>query len=109
MCLIKASAATSEQSLRVAFALQNVTMMSHLMHLHGQRFQVVGIDGQRFPGAMRDTVPVPPLKTVTIAFDANNRGRWTFHCHNLYHLAAGMMTVVDYNGVPMSRLPANAG
>jgi FtsP/CotA-like multicopper oxidase with cupredoxin domain len=93
---------------RVEFVMQNVTMMSHPMHLHGHRFQVVGIDGQRFPGAVRDTVLVPPLKTVTIAFDADNPGRWAFHCHNLYHLAAGMMTVVDYAGVPMPRIPADA-
>jgi FtsP/CotA-like multicopper oxidase with cupredoxin domain len=93
---------------RVELVMQNVTMMSHPMHLHGHRFQVVGIDGRRFPGAVRDTVLVPPLRTVTIAFDADNPGRWAFHCHNLYHLAAGMMTVVDYAGVPMPRIPADA-
>lgn len=98
-----------EAGKRVEFALQNVTMMSHPMHLHGHRFQVVGIDRTRFPGAVRDTVLVPPLKTVTIAFDAGNQGRWAFHCHNLYHLAAGMMAVVDYDGVPMPRIPKNAG
>jgi FtsP/CotA-like multicopper oxidase with cupredoxin domain len=93
---------------RVEFVMQNKTMMSHPMHLHGHRFQVVGIDAQRFQGAIRDTVLVPPLKTVTIAFDTDNPGRWAFHCHNLWHLAAGMMTVVDYEGVPMPDLPADA-
>ncbi|HTU56456.1 MAG TPA: multicopper oxidase family protein [Acetobacteraceae bacterium] len=93
---------------RVEFVMQNKTMMSHPMHLHGHRFQVVGVDGARFEGAVRDTVLVPPLKTVTIAFDTDNPGRWAFHCHNLWHLAAGMMTVVDYEGVPMPLLPADA-
>jgi len=93
---------------RVELVMQNKTMMSHPMHLHGHRFQVVGIDAQRFPGAVRDTVLVPPLKTVTIAFDADNPGSWAFHCHNLWHLAAGMMTVIDYAGVPMPYLPPDA-
>jgi FtsP/CotA-like multicopper oxidase with cupredoxin domain len=41
-------------------------------------------------------VLVPPRVTVTIAFDADNPGWWFFHCHNLYHLAAGMATSVKY-------------
>jgi FtsP/CotA-like multicopper oxidase with cupredoxin domain len=86
---------------RVLLVMRNQTMMSHPMHLHGHRFQVVGLDGRWFAGAVRDTVLVPPKRTVAITFDANNPGRWAFHCHNLYHLAAGMMTVVDYEGVPM--------
>jgi FtsP/CotA-like multicopper oxidase with cupredoxin domain len=90
---------------RVELVMRNKTMMSHPMHLHGHRFQVVGFDQQRFPGAVRDTVLVPPLRAVTVAFDADNPGRWAFHCHNLWHLAAGMMTVVDYAGVPMPPLP----
>ncbi|MEI9987339.1 MAG: multicopper oxidase domain-containing protein [Aliidongia sp.] len=36
------------------------------------------------------------MRSVTVAFDANNPGRWAFHCHNLYHMAAGMMTSVQY-------------
>jgi FtsP/CotA-like multicopper oxidase with cupredoxin domain len=86
---------------RVLLVMRNQTMMSHPMHLHGHRFQVVGLDGRWFAGAVRDTVLVPPGRTVAITFDADNPGRWAFHCHNLYHLAAGMMTVVDYEGVPM--------
>ena len=33
-----------------------------------------------------------------IVFDADNPGRGAFHCHNLYHMAAGMMTEVRYVG-----------
>jgi FtsP/CotA-like multicopper oxidase with cupredoxin domain len=47
---------------RVELALTNQTM-SHPMHLHGHSFQVVAIDGHRFPGALRDTVLVPPKTT----------------------------------------------
>ena len=84
---------------RVEVVMRNRTMMSHPMHLHGHQFQVMAIDGQRMSGAVRDTVLVPINGTVTIAFDADNPGRWAFHCHNLYHMAAGMMTSVEYEGV----------
>lgn len=84
---------------RVELVMTNRTMMSHPMHLHGHVFQVVEINGRRFPGAMRDTVLVPPKTTVTVAFDADNPGKWAFHCHNLYHLEAGMMTTVQCVGI----------
>ena len=81
---------------RIEIAMLNMSMMTHPMHLHGHRFQVVGIDGKTINGAVRDTVAVPPMSTVTIAFDANNTGRWAFHCHHLYHMANGMMSFVEY-------------
>lgn len=84
---------------RVAIAMTNPSMMAHPMHLHGHHFQVVGIDGKALSGARRDTVLVPPGKTVTVAFDADNPGRWAFHCHHLYHMESGMMTTVEYEGV----------
>jgi FtsP/CotA-like multicopper oxidase with cupredoxin domain len=81
---------------RVELILINQTRMPHPMHLHGHEFQVVEIDGKRFPGAVRDTVLVPPSRRVVIAFDANNPGLWAFHCHLLYHLDAGMFTTLRY-------------
>lgn len=81
---------------RVLITFQNTTMMSHPMHLHGHAFQVVAFNGKAFAGAMRDTVLVPPMTTVTIAFDADNPGQWLLHCHNTYHMAAGMITEVAY-------------
>jgi FtsP/CotA-like multicopper oxidase with cupredoxin domain len=81
---------------RVELVMINRTGMSHPMHLHGHPFQVVEIDGKRFPGAVRDTVLVPPGRRVVVAFDADNPGLWAFHCHLLYHLAAGMFTTLRY-------------
>ncbi len=83
---------------RVEILMRNQSMMAHPMHLHGHHFQVVAIDGRRFPGAMRDTVLVEPMGSVTIAFDADNPGRWAFHCHHLYHMASGMMSTLAYEG-----------
>jgi FtsP/CotA-like multicopper oxidase with cupredoxin domain len=81
---------------RVELVMQNRTNMAHPMHLHGHRFQVVAIGDRRFAGALRDTVLVPVGSSVTVAFDADNPGKWAFHCHNEYHMAAGMMTSVQY-------------
>ncbi|WP_374378527.1 multicopper oxidase family protein [Dongia sp.] len=84
------------ESERVVIEMVNQSMMAHPMHLHGHHFQVVAVDGPAFSGAVRDTVLVPIGGSVSIAFDADNRGRWPFHCHNLLHMATGMMTEVAY-------------
>jgi FtsP/CotA-like multicopper oxidase with cupredoxin domain len=84
---------------RVAIEMTNHSMMAHPMHLHGHTFQVVAINGAPLTGAVRDTVLVPPMGSVTIAFDADNPGRWAFHCHNLYHMMTGMMTEVRYPAI----------
>jgi len=84
---------------RVAIEMLNHTMMAHPMHLHGHAFQVVAINRAPLAGAVRDTVLVPPMGSVTIAFDADNPGRWAFHCHNLYHMMTGMMTEVRYPAI----------
>jgi FtsP/CotA-like multicopper oxidase with cupredoxin domain len=84
---------------RVGIEMVNHTMMAHPMHLHGHAFQVISLNGAPLAGAMRDTVLVPPMGSVTVAFDADNPGRWAFHCHNLYHQITGMMTEVRYPGI----------
>jgi FtsP/CotA-like multicopper oxidase with cupredoxin domain len=81
---------------RVELVFVNETPMPHPMHLHGHEFQVVEIDGERFPGAVRDTILVTPGRRVVVAFDANNPGWWALHCHLLYHLEAGMFTTIKY-------------
>ncbi|HCL66008.1 MAG TPA: copper oxidase [Rhizobium sp.] len=83
---------------RIRLVMRNMSMMGHPMHLHGHHFQVVGINGVRFGGAVRDTVHVPPMAEVVIEFEASNPGRWPFHCHHLYHMASGMMSFVAYEG-----------
>ncbi|WP_373371351.1 multicopper oxidase family protein [Microvirga sesbaniae] len=84
---------------RVAITMRNTSMMAHPMHLHGHRFQVIGIDGTQIAGAVRDTVLVTPGSTVTVAFEADNAGTFAFHCHHLYHMAAGMMGFITYDGI----------
>ena len=84
---------------RVLVEMRNMSMMTHPMHLHGHHFQIVAINGKAISGAVRDTVYVPSINSVTFAFDAINPGKgWAFHCHHLYHMATGMMTTVGYEG-----------
>lgn len=83
---------------RVQVAFHNQSMMGHPMHLHGHHFQVVSINEKPVKGALRDTVYLPPHAKVVLAFDADNPGRFPFHCHHLYHMAGGMMMFVDYAG-----------
>ena len=81
---------------RVELVFVNQTPMPHPMHLHGHEFQVVEIDGERFPGAVRDTILVTPGRRVVVGFDADNPGWWALHCHLLYHLEAGMFTTIKH-------------
>jgi FtsP/CotA-like multicopper oxidase with cupredoxin domain len=81
---------------RVELKFVNDTPMSHPMHLHGHSFQVTNINGQAINGAVRDTVLVTGKSNVTVIFEANNPGLWYLHCHVLWHLAAGMATLVQY-------------
>jgi FtsP/CotA-like multicopper oxidase with cupredoxin domain len=85
---------------RVEIGFRNTSMMAHPMHLHGHHFHIIKVNGRAVAGAMRDTVLVPPGSTVVVAFDANNPGRWLYHCHNLYHMMAGMMSEVIYADEP---------
>lgn len=71
----------------------NESMMFHPMHLHGHTFQVQAPNG---PRARKDTVLVPPQATVVADFDTDNPGKWITHCHNEYHLEAGMATYLQY-------------
>ncbi|WP_218780640.1 multicopper oxidase family protein [Halorarum halophilum] len=73
----------------VRVRMTNRSPVVHPMHLHGHFFQV--------QDAVKDTVVVPGHRgEVTFDFVADNPGNWLFHCHNLYHLDAGMARVVQY-------------
>jgi FtsP/CotA-like multicopper oxidase with cupredoxin domain len=73
-------------------SFHNMSMMAHPMHLHGHVFQVVGLNGRRVAGALRDTVHVPPMSMVDVALDVGEAARWMLHCHHMPHLTTGMMT-----------------
>ncbi len=66
--------------------------MQHPIHLHGQRFLVLSVNGVPNEDlAWKDTVLVPAGAVVDILLDAANPGEWMLHCHIAEHLSAGMM------------------
>lgn len=75
---------------RVRLKFVNTTMMAHPMHLHGMFMELE--NGQKNRKPRKHVVVVPPGKTVSAVLTANEPGDWPFHCHLLYHMAAGMMT-----------------
>lgn len=72
----------------------------HPMHLHGHFFQVLSKNGKPVTGSpmMKDTINVLPDEEYEISFVADNPGDWVFHCHDLHHAEAGMVTMVKYEG-----------
>jgi len=77
---------------RVRLTFVNDTMMSHPIHLHGMFFDVVVGDHARKP--RKHTIIVKPGDKFSVDVTADAPGEWAFHCHLLYHMAAGMMQTV---------------
>ncbi|MSO85558.1 MAG: copper resistance system multicopper oxidase [Rhodospirillales bacterium] len=75
---------------RVRIKFVNETMMAHPMHLHGMFVELENGQTDRKP--LKHVVVVPPGQTVSAVLTADEPGDWPFHCHLVYHMAAGMMT-----------------
>lgn len=71
----------------------------HPMHLHGHFFQVLSKNGQPIAGSpiIKDTLNLKPGEEYVVAFEADNAGDWMFHCHDLHHASAGMVTHLLYS------------
>jgi len=66
--------------------------MNHPIHIHGQRFLVVSMDGVPNQDLVwKDTTIVPVGSTVDLLVEMSNPGRWMTHCHIAEHLHSGMM------------------
>jgi FtsP/CotA-like multicopper oxidase with cupredoxin domain len=66
--------------------------MQHPIHIHGQRFLVLEVNGVPTQDLVwKDTVLLPAGSAVDILLDPSNPGRWMLHCHIAEHLSAGMM------------------
>ena len=81
--------------LRIANERAVLHGMQHPIHLHGQRFLVLAVNGIANDNlAWKDTVLVPSGATVDLLVDLSNPGTWMLHCHIAEHLEAGMMTAI---------------
>jgi len=65
--------------------------MQHPIHIHGQRFLVVSVNGQAQGNLVwKDTVLVEKGDSVELLVDMSNPGTWMIHCHIPEHLESGM-------------------
>ncbi len=83
-----------EDGMRVRIGYGNQSMMPHPMHLHGHFFSIVNPYLKESEWIQKDTVIVNPMERLEIEFIADNPGKWFHHCHNLYHMMAGMANVL---------------
>lgn len=80
---------TIREGRRVRLRLNNMTMMTHPMHVHGHTFALPN-------GLRKDTVLLKPMQNLEVELQADNPGNWMAHCHNIYHAEAGMMAALIY-------------
>ncbi len=75
---------------------RNMSMEAHPMHLHGQSFRVVAINGVRLEAPLaKDSIDVEGhMGSAVVEFTAHNPGDWLFHCHKPTHMDGGMMSLV---------------
>jgi FtsP/CotA-like multicopper oxidase with cupredoxin domain len=70
--------------------------MQHPIHIHGQRFLVLSVNGVPNENLVwKDTVLLPVGATAELLLELTNPGRWMLHCHVAEHLEAGMMMVFE--------------
>lgn len=81
---------------RVVVRFLNMSPEAHPMHLHGQSFRVLAVNGRRLAApVVKDTVDVTPhMGSVVVEFTAHNPGDWLLHCHKPVHMEGGMITLV---------------
>ena len=77
---------------RLRVILQNDTMMTHPMHMHGLWSELENDRGEFV--ARRHTIPVQPAQRISYLVTADALGRWAWHCHLMYHMDSGMFREV---------------
>jgi FtsP/CotA-like multicopper oxidase with cupredoxin domain len=80
---------------RVRVRLGNMSMEAHPMHLHGQSFRLLAVNGERLAQPVaKDSVDVEAhMGSVVVEFTAHNPGDWFFHCHKPMHMDGGMIVL----------------
>ena len=79
--------------IRLVNLRNSIHAMQHPVHIHGQRFLVLAVNGvEPTARAWKDTALLPAGATVDILVEFSNPGHWMLHCHIAEHMEAGMMT-----------------
>lgn len=81
---------------RYRITLRNDSGDMHPIHLHRHIFELTNMAGKATRGVFKDVVALPPRKTATIDFVADNPGLALLHCHMQDHQDFGFMTLVRY-------------
>lgn len=76
----------------VRIILQNDTMMTHPMHLHGMWSDIENEHGELL--SRRHTILVQPAQRISFLTTPEDAGRWAWHCHLMFHMDAGMFRKV---------------
>lgn len=79
----------------------------HSIHIHGHNFWIAFKDGAPLASPiLADTVLIGPGERYDLIFKADNPGRWMVHDHMESHTVngnqpmGGIMTVIEYEGIP---------
>jgi FtsP/CotA-like multicopper oxidase with cupredoxin domain len=73
--------------------VENKDSGPHPFHIHGNRFQVIDVDGKgSVLTGWKDTFDVRSGSRVTLRGRLDNPGHWMVHCHIVHHMEEGMMT-----------------
>jgi suppressor of ftsI len=68
--------------------------MQHPIHIHGQRFLVLSMNGVANEHLVwKDTVLLPTGFTADALLELSNPGTWMLHCHIAEHIETGMRMV----------------
>lgn len=88
----KSTPVSMSHNARIRVILQNDTMMTHPMHLHGMWSDLENDQGELL--VRRHTIPVQPAQRISFLTTPHDFGRWAWHCHLLFHMDAGMFREV---------------
>jgi FtsP/CotA-like multicopper oxidase with cupredoxin domain len=70
--------------------------MQHPIHIHGQRFIVLSVNGVPNDNKVwKDTVLLPTGFVAEVLLEISNPGKWMLHCHIAEHIETGMRMVFD--------------
>jgi FtsP/CotA-like multicopper oxidase with cupredoxin domain len=70
--------------------------MHHPIHIHGQRFLLLSMNGVPNDHLVwKDTVLVPTGFVADVLLEVTNPGKWMLHCHIAEHIETGMRMVFE--------------
>jgi suppressor of ftsI len=70
--------------------------MHHPIHIHGQRFLVLSVNGIANENLVwKDTVLLPAGFVADVLLEVTNPGQWMLHCHIAEHIETGMRMVFE--------------